>query len=112
MLLSLELVGDMILSDDHCLQYYVDFLLTTWWSAHRIRINAQHYLKLHHQKKPWCNLLVNRNFFLKTMEVLCLLEMLRKVEDVEMLDEDEVGDEKVFHQHDLASSALVMDEAS
>ena len=49
---------------------------------------------------------------MKILEVLCLLEMLRKVEDVEMLDEDEDGDEKVFHQHDLASSALVMDEAS
>ena len=46
------------------------------------------------------------------MEVLCLLEMLRKVEDVEMLDEDEDGDENLFRQHDLASSALVMDEAS
>ena len=110
MFLGSELVGDMILSDDHCLQYSVDYQLTMWSNAHRIRINAQHYLKLHQQMKPWCNLLVNRNFFLKTMEVLCLLEMLRKVDDVEMLDED--GDEKLFRQHDLASSALVMDEAS
>ena len=70
-----------------------------WLNAHRTGINALHYLKLH-RRKQWYNLLVNRNFFLKTMEVLCLLEMLRKVEDVEMLDEDENGDEKLFPQHD------------
>ena len=39
-----------------------------------------------------------------------MLEMLRKVEDAEMLGED--GDVELFHQHGSASSALTRDEAS
>ena len=54
--------------------------------------------------------MVNRNFVLKIMEVLCLLERLRKVEDVEILEDGD--DEEVLLQHGLASFALVMDEAS
>ena len=78
-------------------------------NAHRTGINALHYLTLH-QRKRWYNLLVNRNFFLKIMEVLCWLEMSRKVEGFEMQDGE--GDEELVLQHDSASFALAMDGAS
>ena len=78
-------------------------------SAHRIKINVLHYLRLL-QKQLWYSLLASMSFVLRTVEerLGLKLEMLKIVED------DVVALVVVFLQRVLLASllALTMDDAS
>ena len=81
-----------------------------WSSAHRIKINVLHYLRLL-QKQLWYSLLASMSFVLRTVEERLGLkfEMLKIVEDVVALLVVDEFLQRVF----LASLlALTMDDAS